>query len=333
MVILLLAAALQVSAPATPTGFQANHAAGEALLKQGKLQAAIPYLERAHQTDPEDYVNAWDLAGAYLETGKLPKARSLAEAMMRRQAKPELMNLLARVEDRAGNAVKAAELYQEAAHAEPTEKHISDWASHLLRYRAYDSALQVYLKAVEMHPRSSPLRVGLGVAHYSAGNYDDAVRVLCEAVDLDPADPRPMTFLGKMIDVSPELNAEIARRLAGYVRLFPRNALAHLYFAKAGGAGAETHLQQAAALDPKLAAAPFEMALLYEKQGRDKEAVTGYERAVKLEPGLESAHYRLARLYRKLGQPEKSRLALEAYRRAHASAAAAKPAGQALTVQ
>ncbi len=319
----LLAAALQIAAAATPD-FETNHAAGEALLKQGKLTAAIPLLERARKADPAHYVNSWDLAAAYLESGRLAEARSLAGAMLARQDKPELRNLLARIEDRAGNATKAAELYQEAAHAEPSEKHIADWANHLLRYRAYASALQVYAKAVEMHPRSSPLRVGLGVAHYSAGNYDDAVRVLCEAVDLNPADPRPLTFLGKMIDVSPQLNNEIARRMDGYVARFPGNALAHLYLAKAGGSEAERHFRQAAALDPKLAAAPFELGLLCEKRGRDKDAVAAYERAASIDNSLETAYYRLTRLYRKLGQAERARLAMEQYRRAHA-AASAKP--------
>ena len=328
----LLAAALQIAAAATPD-FQASHAAGEALLKQGNLTAAIPFLERARQADPAHYVNSWDLATAYLETGRLAEARLLAGSMLARQDKAELRNLLARVEDRAGNAAKAAELYQEAAHAQPSEKHIADWANHLLRYRAYDSALQVYSKAVEMHPRSSPLRVGFGVAHYSAGNYDDAVRVLCEAVDLDPADPRPMTFLGKMIDVSPQLNSEIARRMDGYVARFPQNALAQLYLAKAGGSDPEKHLRQAAALDPKLAAAPFELGLLCEKRGRDKDAVAAYQRAVSLDTSLETAYYRLARLYRKFGQSERARLAMEQYRRAHTAASAKPAAAPALVVQ
>ncbi len=109
------------------------------------------------------------------------------------------------------------------------------------------------------------------------------------------------TFLGKMIDVSPQLNSEIVRRMDGVRSAIPRlRAKPILYLAKAGGSEAERHFRQAAALD------------------RD----------------LETAHYRLARLYRKLGQSERARLAMEQYRRAHA-AASAKPAAtaQALVVQ
>lgn len=299
--------AVAACAFAQPPAFRADHAAGEALIRQGKLAAAIPYLERAQKADPSHYANSWDLALAYLETGRTAAAKQQIVAMLVRKDTAELHNLLGEAEERAGNPVEAAKQFQAAAEREPSEKHVGDWANHLVRYRAYEPAVKVYERGVEMYPKSSPLRVGLGVALYSLSKFDDAVRVLCEAVDLDPADPRPLEFLGSMIDVSPQLNGKVAERLAGYAGRFPENPLANFYYgvslARSGeDSAAEKYLAAAVKLRPELAAAHVELAGLFERQKRDGEAMRELERVVGLEPRHESAHYRLGRLYQRSGQ-------------------------------
>jgi Flp pilus assembly protein TadD len=164
-----------------------------ALLRQGKIAEAVPYLERARAAEPSNYEASWNLALAYSRLNRLAAARELLRAMPRDRG--ETRNLLASVEERSGRVREAAIEYQEAAHLEPSEKHIADWANHLLKHRAFDSALKVYASGANMHPKSIPLRVGLGAAHYSAGNYDDAARELCAAADLDPADLRSFSHL------------------------------------------------------------------------------------------------------------------------------------------
>src|SRR5205823_12560390 len=68
-------------------------------------------------------------------------------------------------------------------------------------------------------------------SHDSRGYYDDAVKVLWRAVDLQPNDPRPYYFVGKMFNVSETLSEDVTRRLAHFVRLYPQNALANYYYA------------------------------------------------------------------------------------------------------
>src|SRR5919108_4355834 len=58
-----------------PESFDANHNLGEFYVRQGKLAAAIPYLEKAQQLDPKHYANSYDLALAYLQSGDLSRAR------------------------------------------------------------------------------------------------------------------------------------------------------------------------------------------------------------------------------------------------------------------
>src|SRR5947208_12079162 len=87
------------------------------------------------------------------------------------------------------------------------------------------------MAAIARYPQSARLHVGLGIAQYSQGQYKDAVQSFCEAADLAPSDPRPYQFLGEMYGVAPGLGPEITERLARFVKVQPRNALAHFHYA------------------------------------------------------------------------------------------------------
>ena len=122
-----------------PDSFEAHRALAGHYLQQGKLEAAIPYLDRARTIDPAHYANGYDLAAALLETGNLNLAREQIERMLGAKETPELLNLLGDVYERADNRVAAAEPYQRAARMDPTEEHLFDWGNNLLRLRAYGS--------------------------------------------------------------------------------------------------------------------------------------------------------------------------------------------------
>src|SRR5262245_59796468 len=66
-----------------PESFDANHNLGEFYIKQGKLAAAIPYLEKAQQIDPKHYANSYDLALAYLQSGDLSRARAQIQSIIK----------------------------------------------------------------------------------------------------------------------------------------------------------------------------------------------------------------------------------------------------------
>ncbi len=121
--------------------------------------------------------------------------------MLVRTDSAKLHSLLAAVEDRRGNYVDAAKEYHRSAELEPTESNIFDLATFLLQHKKYvgflDDSIKFFRYGVSKFPHSSQMMVGLGVALYAANEYDEAVRVLCAAVDLDPSDRRPIQFLGR----------------------------------------------------------------------------------------------------------------------------------------
>lgn len=297
--------------------FAANSRLGEFYIEQHNLTAAIPYLERAYSLDPSAYSNAYNLALAYLETKKLESAAQIITALLKQQNRAELHNLLGDIEEAKGHADAAAREYQTAATMDPSEKNVFDFGDDLLAHRDYQQALQIFVYGAAKYSRSARLRVGLGVAEYSLGDYAKAVQSLCQAVDLNPSDTKALDFLGKMYDVSPEMADEVTKRLARFARLYPDSAPANYYYALSlrkrtltgpqQNRESEALLEKAVKLDPKFADAHYHLGLLFEDLGEDQKAIRQYEIAASLDDNSKAIHYRLARLYAKTGHNDLSR--------------------------
>ena len=263
-------------------------------------------------------------AARLLEAGEPARAAALLRSLLPRRDTAEVRNLLGDAEEAAGNLLAAAEEFQKAAHMDPTEEHLFDWGNNLLQLRAYPPATEVFAEALKRFPRSARLQIGLGIARYSRGQFEEAIRSFAAAADLEPDDPRPYLFLGEMYGVSTELSPEVTKRLARFVEKQPGHALGHFYYAMSlwkSVAGAlpstdvEAHLKKAAALDPRMAKAHFQLGVLYSDQHRDPEAIAALERAIRLEPTLAQAHYRLAQAYRRTGRADLAEKALAEFQR------------------
>jgi tetratricopeptide (TPR) repeat protein len=308
-----------------PESFQPNHLLGELYAHKNRLKDAVPYLRKAFEIDPANYDNAYDLALAYLETGATQSSREVIQILIQRQDKAELHNLLGDIEEKDGHVQQSAEQFEIAARMDPSEKNLFDLANELLLHRGFQPGLKVLDFATQKYPNSAKLRVALGVAHYSLGQYDQALEALCQAVDLDPKDTRALDFLGKMYDVAPEEADEVTRRLARFTREYPKNAAANYYYALSlrrrtteGHSAtvdreAERFLLRATKLSPEWADAHYQLGLLYEDESLQDNAIREYQVAVRLRPEVAKAHYRLARLYEKKGQRESAQAELHAF--------------------
>lgn len=290
-----------------PTDWQANHDLGEFYAQSHKYRASVKYLAAAYRIDPSEYSNSYDLARAELEAGDPAAARALVRELIARKDRPELHNLLGDCEEAAGNFRRAAEQYQIAARDDPSEQNLFSFASELLKYRGYLEAVQVLSYATRQYPASARLRVAFGVAQYSTGDYVSAVKTLCDAIDLNPEDPRPLEFLGKLSGVAPELSGQVRFRLQHFALTYPNSAAASYYYAMSLLDGHESEsakpfLQRAIGLRPDFAEAHFQLGILYEQAGDSPSAIREFEKAVSLQRGMSAAHYHLARLYQQAGR-------------------------------
>jgi tetratricopeptide (TPR) repeat protein len=158
--------------------------------------------------------------------------------------------------------------------------------------------------------------LGLAVALYSRGDYDQAAQRFFEASDLYPSDPAPYLFLGKLSKGPITQSDGFAQRLERFARLQPENAWANYYYATTlarTSPKARTLLEKAVRLDPKLGDAFLLLGTVYADEGNLPKAISAYQSAIAASPQLEEAHYRLAMAYRKTGENDKAQKELDLY--------------------
>ncbi len=313
-----------------PENFDANHNLGEAYVRSGKIAQAASFLEKAQRIDPSSYDNGYDLSLAYLLTGHWKEARQVVHDLLERKNTAELHNLLAEIEEKDGNFVTAASEFETAAHMDPSESHLFDWGSELLVHRTLEPSIEVFRQATERYPQSSRVAVGLGMALYSLGKYDDAVVSLLRAADLSPSDARIYPFLSRAYDSSPGQADEVIKRFRRFAELQPRNGRALYYYAmslwkgkRAQDPGLDLHqieslLTKSTELDPTLADAQLQLGNLYSDQSKYAEAIPHYKRSLELSSDLADAHYRLGQAYVRTGEKDQAQQELQVYQQLRA---------------
>jgi len=310
-----------------PQNYDANHNLGELYVRGGKVAAATHYLEQAQRIKPDSYDNGYDLALAYVTTSRPADARQLLQNLLKQKDSAELHNLLGEVEEKDGKFVPAANEFELAAHLDPSESNLFDWGSELLLHRTLDPAIQVFQSAAERYPNSPRLAIGLGIAYYSRGNYDAAVKSLLKAADLSPADSRVYPFLSRAYDSSPSQADEVIARFRRFAEQQPGNGRAQYYYAMSLWKGKRaqdpnldltqiaTLLKKSIALDPSLAEAHLQLGNLYSDQQKYADSIPEYQRALELNSDLADAHYRLGQAYVHTSEKERAQDQLQVYQK------------------
>jgi tetratricopeptide (TPR) repeat protein len=315
---------LRMAAEQEPGNFQRAGALGEYYLRQKKWRESAGWLSKAYALSGGNESIGYDLAFALMQAGELENAQRQVEQMMSRSDSGRLHNLLGAIADRRADYPDAAKEYHRAAELDPSESNIFDLATFLLQHKKYVGSVEESIKffryGVAQYPRSSKMMVGLGVALYASEQYDEGLRVLCAAVDLDPTDPRPVEFLGTARKVSPELAEEVDKRLHELAQRYPENAAITYYYAyslwqRGGGEEGrnldhiEALLHRAEARAPGWYEPHYQLGVLYESEKRYPDAIREMQETVRIEPDFAPAHFRLAILYGRTG--DKAKAALE----------------------
>jgi tetratricopeptide (TPR) repeat protein len=310
-----------------PQNYDANHNLGELYVRAGKVPAATPYLERAQRINPAAYDNGYDLALAYIVTNRLADARQLLQELLKQKDSAELHNLLGEVEEKDGQFVAAANQYELAAHLDPSESNLFDWGSELLLHRTLDAAITIFEKAAERYPNSPRIAIGLGIAYYSRGNYDNAVKSLLHAADLSSADPRVYPFLSRAYDSSPSQADEVIARFRRFAVQQPSNGRAQYYYAMSLWKGKRAQdstldltqigalLKKSIALDPSIPEAHLQLGNLYSDQSKYADSIPEYQHALELNSDLADAHYRLGQAYVRTGDKERAQEHIQIYQK------------------
>jgi tetratricopeptide (TPR) repeat protein len=313
-----------------PKSFDTNRTLGQYYIQIGKIAEAQPFLEQAQRIKPDSYENGYDLAMANLMLGRLSEARLVAQNTLKIRDTGEQHNLLGQIDEKDGKFVAAANDFETAAHLDPTEDNLFDWGSEMLLHRTYEPAITIFQQATVRFPKSPRLYIGLGLALYSRGKYDEAVRALLTAADLDPSDPRCYVFLSKAYDSSPKQADDVIQSFRQYAEIRPNDARAQYYYAmslwkgkRAGDANVDLKtvqglLQKSIALDDNLPESHVQLGDLYADQHQYEKSIPEYVRALELNPNLSDAHYRLGTDYVHVGQKEKAQKEFAVYQKLRA---------------
>ncbi len=313
-------------------GFSTAREEAHTLLASGHNSEALAPLERALVLCPDESVNARELASVLIEAGDTGYAETLLRELIARKDEAELHSLLGRALTRDKSYRDATAQYQVAATMEPSETHIFDFGTALMKVN-FGAATEILQYGVKSYPASVKMHVGLALALYAQDRSEEGAQLLCAASALNPVDPLPMEVLADTKMVPKSLQAEAASRLAELRLRHPDNGLLLFDYALvtsgrlSGDRAVQSPefialLQKAVALDPKLAKAHFELALVYEEDEKYLSEITELKRAIHLTPGIELFHYRLAFAYRATGDMTRFREELARYRSLHSSAEA-----------
>ncbi|HEX3470207.1 MAG TPA: tetratricopeptide repeat protein [Silvibacterium sp.] len=310
---------LRVALASAPGSFETNHQLGEFYLHAGRHRESIPLLQTAYQIDPANSGNEYDLALAYKENGDFSLAREHFQKLLTRKDNADLHRLLGELDEKLGDPLAAVHEDELAVRLDPSEQNYFEWGSELLLHRAVWQAAEVFRNGTKAHPKSVRMLMALSTALFAGALYDEAALRLCDASDLNPADPEPYIFMGKIEMAAPAPLTCVEQKLAWFAQEQPENSLANYLYAMAiwkrqeqppdqhDVQQVEALLTKAVMLDAKCGDAYLQLGILYFSQRNFEKAIDFYTKAIEVNPQLGEAHYRLGVAYDRVGEPVKAR--------------------------
>jgi tetratricopeptide (TPR) repeat protein len=311
-------------------GSAASSKTSESLAKETQtLKSGEP-----ESASPGSSGKPYEMALAYRAKGDFAGAREQVRKVLAIAEDAEGHRLLGELDERLNDPLEAVRQYEQAAHMDPSEQDYFEWGTELLLHNAAQPAIEVFTRGSTAHPKSARMLTGLGAALYSSGSREEAARRLCDASDLQPVDPAPYLFLGKIAKTSPTPLPCSEQKLARFAEEQPENALANYYYAvsiwkrekgsenPAGWKQAEALLEKAVTIDPQLGEAYLQLGILHFARGDFDQAIRGYQKAIETDPNLGEAHRQLGLVYQRTGENRKAQQQFRAYERAEETEAA-----------
>ena len=302
-----------------PGSFAANRQLGEFYLHAGRFPESVSLLEASYRIDPANRDNEYELALALKEAGDLSQAREHVQKLLALGENANLHRLAGELDEESDDPLAAVHEYEQAVRLDPSEQNYFEWGSELLLHRAVLQAQEVFQKGAQAFPGSSRMLAALGTAQFAAARYDEAARSLCAASDLNPADPEPYIFMGRIEMAAPNPMACVKQKLARFAEQQPGNSLANYFYAMAlwkeqsqpadpqALQQVQTLLAKAVTIDAKCSDAYLQLGILNASQRSFEKAIGYYLKAIEANPELAEAYYRLGVAYDRIGEPVKAR--------------------------
>jgi tetratricopeptide (TPR) repeat protein len=309
---------LRATLAGAPESFEANRQMGAFYQHAHRSAEALPFLQAAFRIDPANRDSEYDLALALQEAGNFAEAREHVRKLLVQGESADLRRMAGELDEKLGDSLAAVHQFEQAVRQDPSERNYFEWGSELLLHRAVWQAREVFEKGAKAYPQSARMLTALGAALFAGALYDEAALRLCDASDLNPADPEPYLFMGKIEVAAPNPLACVEQKLARFVAQQPGNALANYFYAMAllkqrgqsldpkSSEKVEAMLTKAVTLDARCADAYLELGILSFSRREYEKAIGFYTSAIQANPQLSAAHYRLGVAYDRIGERAKA---------------------------
>jgi predicted Zn-dependent protease len=281
-----------------------------------KHDAAVDELQGALKLQRvDDDTLLYDLAVEQYRAHQLDGALSTLASLHQRKDSAAIEDLSGDIEEQKGDSVAAVHSYQNAISLNPQEEQYRlSLGAELLKYHTYEPAVLVFRQAAELFPKSTRIYVGLGMAYFLQGNYDESVSAFLRADALDRGSSQIINYLGETQmrrPGGPDLTA--MNSICGYAEAQNPTAASVTWCAalrfqrayidgnQASAAEIIKRLHSAVSLSPSDPAANCSLGHVLEWTAQLTEARHWLETCVALRPGSAEDHFRLSRVYQRLG--------------------------------
>lgn len=306
---------LSVATRLNPSNAATQEALGQTwmLLKQPAKAASA--FAAALQRDGSNPTLLYNAALALFDDDKAAEAESLLARMPGVEESAEAQSLYGDIEERLGHYKQAVQHDQSAVQLAPTEANLYVLGTEFLRHWTFGAAQTEFEAGIHLFPHSQRMRMGLGVAYYGAGKYDQAIPVFADLLADYPENSMYAELLGRTCTVLTEGQQPKCANLIDYAERHPHDAILATYAATsilhqpaddAQMLVARRLLQTAIRWKPDLPEAHYGMGLLLQTESQWRQSIPDLEAAIRLRPTYASAHYRLALALSHVGERDRA---------------------------
>ena len=202
----------------------------------------------------------------------------------------------------------AARVLQAAIARNPADEgYYFELAQLCLKQQDFAASLKALDAGRKRFDQSPQLELASGVAYYGLRRFPEAIDAFLRTIALDEAIEQPYVFLGRMLDQAEGRLPGITQVFAAFAKRAPQSYLSNFLYGKSlamagDAAGAEPLLRKSVALNDGYWESHFELGVLLEDQKKLEEAAREVQRSAELNPKEAAPHYHLARLYDRLGR-------------------------------
>lgn len=307
---------LAAAARLNPANAGTQQALGQAWMLEKQPAKAAAAFEAALAQGGDDPALLYNAALALFDSGQAAEGEPLLARIPEVETSAEAQSLYGDIDEQLGRYEDAAKHYSNAVHLDPSEANLYLLGIEFLRHWTFDAAAREFEAGVRFFPQSQRMRLGLGVALYGGGRYDQAIPVFAGLLEENPSNAMDAELLGRTCTVLTEGSQPQCAALTAYAQQHPKDAILATYAATSilhqpadrGQLEVARHLLEAAIrANPNLPEARYGMGLLLQTESQWAESIPALQSAIRLRPEYASAHYRLAMALSHTGQHEQAR--------------------------